>query len=109
MSHAEGLTRRRAIRGGALLGAGVVAAPAAAQAREAANEAARRAVNAVLERSRSRPEPCRIYERYRPPEFEQLKRVDQQRYERGEPNAFEVGGPPRALPLAPDIGASGSA
>lgn len=69
---------------------------------EGANEAARLAVNALLERSRSRAEPCRVYERYRPPEFEALKRVDRVRYERGEPNALELDGlvlePPLDVP-----------
>jgi uncharacterized protein with NAD-binding domain and iron-sulfur cluster len=67
---------------------------------EGANEAARRAVNALLDAAGSRAEPATVHPLYRPPEFEQLKRVDAQRYAQGQPNAFDAPPPPRAaLPV----------
>jgi hypothetical protein len=58
---------------------------------EGANEAARRAVNVLLERSRSRAGPCRVYEPYRPPEMEGAKRADEARYARGDPHVLDLG------------------
>ncbi|WP_212908019.1 FAD-dependent oxidoreductase [Streptomyces sp. TS71-3] len=58
---------------------------------EGANESARRAVNALLDRDGSGAERCRIWELYRPPEMEPLKRVDDLRYRLGLPNTFDLG------------------
>jgi uncharacterized protein with NAD-binding domain and iron-sulfur cluster len=58
---------------------------------EGANESARRAVNALLDADNSDAEPCRIWELYRPPEMEPLKRVDEVRYRLGLPNTFDLG------------------
>ncbi len=58
---------------------------------EGANESARRAVNALLEADNSDAERCRIWELYRPPEMEPLKRVDEVRYRLGLPNTFDLG------------------
>jgi uncharacterized protein with NAD-binding domain and iron-sulfur cluster len=57
---------------------------------EGANESAREAVNQLLEATGSRETPCRKYELYRPPEFEDQKRVDAERYRRGEPHAMQT-------------------
>jgi uncharacterized protein with NAD-binding domain and iron-sulfur cluster len=58
---------------------------------EGANESARHAVNALLEADNSDAERCRVWELYRPPELEPLKRVDELRYRLGLPNTFDVG------------------
>ncbi|MGW2953552.1 hydroxysqualene dehydroxylase [Streptomyces eurythermus] len=58
---------------------------------EGANESARRAVNALLDQDGSDAERCRIWELYRPPELEPLKRVDEVRYRLGLPNTFDLG------------------
>ncbi|MFB7999128.1 FAD-dependent oxidoreductase [Streptomyces sp. NPDC056002] len=58
---------------------------------EGANESARRAVNALLDQDNSDAERCRIWELYRPPELEPLKRVDEARYRLGLPNTFDLG------------------
>ena len=58
---------------------------------EGANESARRAVNALLDADNSDAEPCEIWELYRPPEMEPLKRVDELRYKLGLPNTFDLG------------------
>ena len=58
---------------------------------EGANESARRAVNALLDADRSDAGRCRVWELYRPPELEPLKRVDEVRYRLGLPNTFDVG------------------
>lgn len=58
---------------------------------EGANESARRAVNALLDADNSGAERCRIWELYRPPEMEPLKRVDEVRYRLGLPNTFDLG------------------
>ncbi|MFF4506304.1 FAD-dependent oxidoreductase [Streptomyces sp. NPDC001401] len=58
---------------------------------EGANESARRAVNALLDADNSDAEPCEIWELYRPPEMEPLKRVDELRYRLGLPNTFDLG------------------
>ena len=57
---------------------------------EGANESGRAAVNALLERSGSKAEPVQMFTLYRPPEFEAAKKVDQQRYAAGQPNAFDT-------------------
>lgn len=56
---------------------------------EGANEAARRAVNALLDEGGSRAEPCAVHEFYRPPEFEAMRRADEELYRRGLPNALD--------------------
>ena len=58
---------------------------------EGANESARRAVNALLSADNSDAPPCEIWELYRPPEMEPLKRVDEVRYKLGLPNTFDLG------------------
>ncbi|GAA3298352.1 hypothetical protein GCM10020295_33620 [Streptomyces cinereospinus] len=58
---------------------------------EGANESARLAVNALLDADRSDAERCRVWELYRPPELEPLKRVDALRYRLGLPNTFDLG------------------
>ncbi|MEJ8659048.1 hydroxysqualene dehydroxylase [Streptomyces sp. MS1.AVA.4] len=58
---------------------------------EGANESARRAVNALLDRDGSDAPRCRVWELYRPPELEPLKRVDEVRFRLGLPNTFDLG------------------
>jgi uncharacterized protein with NAD-binding domain and iron-sulfur cluster len=53
---------------------------------EGANESGRAAVNALLAAAGSNAQPARMYKLYRPPEFEELKRVDRARYAAGDPN-----------------------
>ena len=56
---------------------------------EGANESGRAAVNALLEAAGSTAERVRMYELYRPPEFEPLKRVDAELYRARRPNALD--------------------
>jgi uncharacterized protein with NAD-binding domain and iron-sulfur cluster len=58
---------------------------------EAACESGRRATNTILERAGSRETPSALFTRYRPPEWEPFKLVDEQRYRAGLPNALEAG------------------
>ncbi|MGW2896681.1 hydroxysqualene dehydroxylase [Streptomyces sp. NPDC001212] len=58
---------------------------------EGANESARRAVNALLDADNSHAERCHVWELFRPPELEPLKRVDEVRYRLGLPNTFDLG------------------
>ncbi|MEU1340213.1 FAD-dependent oxidoreductase [Streptomyces sp. NPDC005827] len=58
---------------------------------EGANESARRAVNALLDADGSTAERCHIWELFRPPEMEPLKRIDDVRYRLGLPNTFDLG------------------
>ncbi|MEU9156607.1 FAD-dependent oxidoreductase [Streptomyces sp. NPDC048417] len=58
---------------------------------EGANESARRAVNALLDADDSGAERCHVWELFRPPEMEPLKRVDEVRYRLGLPNTFDLG------------------
>lgn len=58
---------------------------------EGANESARLAVNALLDADDSDAERCEIWELFRPPEMEPLKRVDEVRYRLGLPNTFDLG------------------
>ncbi|MET9086047.1 FAD-dependent oxidoreductase [Streptomyces sp. NPDC004237] len=58
---------------------------------EGANESARRAVNALLDADGSTAERCHIWELFRPPEMEPLKRIDAARYRLGLPNTFDLG------------------
>lgn len=57
---------------------------------EGANEAGRRAANVVLERANSRESPAAVFTPYQPPEWEPFKRIDEDRYQRGEPNLFDA-------------------
>jgi uncharacterized protein with NAD-binding domain and iron-sulfur cluster len=57
---------------------------------ESANEAGRRAANAVLQRTGSSADPCRIWELEEPGVFEPLKRQDAVRYRLGLPHPGEV-------------------
>jgi uncharacterized protein with NAD-binding domain and iron-sulfur cluster len=50
----------------------------------------RRAANAVLDASGSFEMPARAIEPWRPPEWEPLKRLDEDRYRRGQPNLFDA-------------------
>lgn len=56
---------------------------------EGANEAARRAVNALLDRSGSRAEPCQVHELYEPPEYKAAKEADAVLYAAGRPHALD--------------------
>jgi uncharacterized protein with NAD-binding domain and iron-sulfur cluster len=57
---------------------------------EGANESGRAAVNALLEQSGSKAERVRMYKLYRPPEYEEAKRIDAQRYRAGQPNLLDT-------------------
>ena len=57
---------------------------------EGANESAREAANAILEAAGSNAAPAAKFKLYDPPEFEELKRVDAQRFAAGQPNALDV-------------------
>jgi uncharacterized protein with NAD-binding domain and iron-sulfur cluster len=57
---------------------------------EGANEAGRRAANAVLDASGSRTEPAAVHALYRPPEFEPLRRADEELWARGARNPLDV-------------------
>jgi hypothetical protein len=56
---------------------------------EGANESARDGVNALLELTGSKAEPCAKYMLYDPPEFEPLKAIDAQLYAAGQPNLLD--------------------
>jgi uncharacterized protein with NAD-binding domain and iron-sulfur cluster len=56
---------------------------------EGANESARAAVNALLDAAGSKTERARMFQLYRPPEFEEAKREDARRFRAGQPNAFD--------------------
>ena len=57
---------------------------------EAANYNGRRAANAILDASGSQENRAMTTGPYRPPEWEPFKRIDEQRYARGEPNLFDT-------------------
>ena len=57
---------------------------------EGANESGREAANAILEASGSNAAPAAKFKLYDPPEFEELKRIDAQRFAAGQPNALDV-------------------
>jgi len=59
---------------------------------EGANESARRAVNAVLEADGSEGDPCKLFDFVEPAEFDSIKRVDEDLFNRGEPHLFEIMG-----------------
>ncbi|MEU6379975.1 FAD-dependent oxidoreductase [Streptomyces sp. NPDC046909] len=58
---------------------------------EGANESARLAVNALLDADHSDAERCEVWELFRPPEMEPLKRIDEVRHRLGLPNTFDLG------------------
>ena len=58
---------------------------------EAASYSGRAAANAVLAASGSRESHAIALPSYRPPEWEPLKRIDEDRYRRGQPNLFDAG------------------
>lgn len=60
---------------------------------ESACETGRRAANAVLDATGSPEASVEILAPYRPPEWEPLKRLDEQRWRRGEPNLLDVADP----------------
>ncbi|MEA2172233.1 MAG: hypothetical protein QOF76_5533 [Solirubrobacteraceae bacterium] len=57
---------------------------------EAASFNGRRAANAVIEHSGTEVAQCAAIETVRPPEWEPFKRMDEDRYQRGLPNVFDV-------------------
>ena len=57
---------------------------------EAASYSARRVANAILARTSSSEPPAKAIPTYRPPEWEPLKRIDEDRYKRGQPNLFDA-------------------
>jgi len=57
---------------------------------EQANESGRRACNVILDRSGSKESPSAVFARYRPPEWEPLKRVDEALFHAGQRNLFDV-------------------
>jgi uncharacterized protein with NAD-binding domain and iron-sulfur cluster len=57
---------------------------------ETASYNARRAANAILEQSGSRESPAQVIEPPRPPEWEPLKQIDEQRWKTGQPNLFDT-------------------
>ncbi|MEA2224370.1 MAG: hypothetical protein QOH83_2746 [Solirubrobacteraceae bacterium] len=62
---------------------------------DAASYNARRAANAILDGAGSHETPAKVIGTYRPPEWEPLKRIDAQRYARGQPHVLDI-----HLPLA---------
>ena len=56
---------------------------------EGANESAREATNEILRRSGQKSEPARKFKLFDPPEFEEAKRVDAERFRAGLPNALD--------------------
>ena len=59
---------------------------------EGANESGRAATNAILDASDSNAERATMYKLYDPPEFRAVKKVDAQRFKRGQRNLLYVGG-----------------
>ena len=57
---------------------------------ETASYNARRAVNAILDAAGSHETPAATIEPYRPPEWEPLKKIDEERWRLGLPNLFDV-------------------
>ena len=64
---------------------------------ETASYNARRAVNAILDAAGSHETPAATIEPYRPPEWEPLKKIDEERWRLGLPNLFDVDLPPTDL------------
>jgi uncharacterized protein with NAD-binding domain and iron-sulfur cluster len=59
---------------------------------EGANESGRAAVRALLDASKSKADPPRMYRLYDPPEFEGLKAIDRELYKAGRPNLLDTDG-----------------
>ena len=57
---------------------------------ETASYNARRAANAILDGAGSHEAPAMTVGTYRPPEWEPLKRIDAQRYARGQPHLLDM-------------------
>jgi uncharacterized protein with NAD-binding domain and iron-sulfur cluster len=57
---------------------------------EGANEGGRLAANAILERAGSRAAPVDVFPHFRPPEWDALKTLDDDRYSNGQPNLFDA-------------------
>jgi hypothetical protein len=57
---------------------------------ETASYAGRRAANAILDATGSHESPAATTPPYRPPEWEPLKQIDEQRYNAGQPNLFDI-------------------
>jgi uncharacterized protein with NAD-binding domain and iron-sulfur cluster len=58
---------------------------------EGANESGRAATNAILDASDSNAERARMFKLYDPPEFQAIKKIDAQRFKRGQRNLFHAG------------------
>lgn len=56
---------------------------------EGANESGRAAANAILDAAGSNAEPATMYKLYDPPEFQALKKLDAQRFKRGQRNLLD--------------------
>lgn len=57
---------------------------------ETASYNARRAANAILDRNGSHESPAKAIGPYRPPEWEPLKRIDEDRWRHGQPNLLDA-------------------
>jgi len=57
---------------------------------EGANEAGRQAANAILDRSRANATKAKLGTLWEPSEYDSAKRVDEQLYRAGKPNALDV-------------------
>jgi hypothetical protein len=57
---------------------------------EGANTSGRQAANAILDATRSKADRAVIHGIYSAPEFDVLKKDDQQRFQAGLPNRFDV-------------------
>ena len=57
---------------------------------ESANETGRVAANVILDRAGSCETPTAVRSPYRPPEWEAAKKLDEDRWRRGEPNLLEL-------------------
>jgi uncharacterized protein with NAD-binding domain and iron-sulfur cluster len=64
---------------------------------ESACESGRLAANAILAGAGSHETPATVFPHYRPPEWEPLKRIDEQRHAQGQPNIFDTSDPPPAV------------
>jgi hypothetical protein len=56
---------------------------------DGANQGGRKAANALLDTAGSRARHAQLWDLYVPPEYELFRRIDQDRYRRGEPNMFD--------------------
>jgi hypothetical protein len=57
---------------------------------EGANESAREAVNEILRSAESKAEPARKFHLFDPPEYDEAKRIDAERFRAGLPNALDL-------------------